>query len=241
MISANLRGGLGNQLFIVCAALALAERTHQRAVFVDAGAYGDRPAYWTSVFRALERVPVLPPLSVVGEAGFRFAPLAGTNVLLDGYFQSYLYFADFDVRPWLTLPAYPPRDATSLHFRRGDYKTWPALFPLLTVDYYRAALAHVQPTAVLYFCEEQDWEDVAPMVAMLADEFPVPFARADPALSDVEHLALMQSCSSHIIANSTFSWWGAFLARRDVVCYPALWLHGVDARDLCPSHWHRID
>jgi hypothetical protein len=50
----------------------------------------------------------------------------------------------------------------------------------------------------------------------------------------------MRSCRSHVIANSTFSWWGAFLARGDVVCYPARWLGGIDTQDLFPPHWHRI-
>jgi hypothetical protein len=239
MISANVRGGLGNQLFIVCTALALAARTGQQAVFADAASYGDRPAYWSSVFSGLTRGP-LPTLTPLRESGFRYAPLNGTNVMLDGYFQSYLYFIDFDVSRWLVLPEFPSRDATSVHFRRGDYKKWPDLHPLLTVDYYFKALQYVQPTSVLVFCEEQDWEDVEPMVAELQAEFPVPFERADPALSCVEHLALMRSCKSHVIANSTFSWWGAFLAGRDVVVYPARWLGGVDTRDLFPSHWHCI-
>jgi len=78
------------------------------------------------------------------------------------------------------------------------------------------------------------------MVDTLKAEFPVPFERADPALSCVEHLALMRSCKSHVIANSTFSWWGAYLAGRDVVVYPARWLGGIDTRDLFPPHWHCI-
>jgi len=241
MISARLRGGLGNQLFIVCAALALAARTGQSAVFERSACYGDRPAYWNSVFSALTCVPQLPQLRVLGETGFRFSPLAGTDVVLDGYFQSYLYFADVDVRSYLRLPTYPLSNATSVHFRRGDYKRWPALHPLLTEAYYRAALAHVRPTRVLFFCEDQDWEEVKPMVAALQEDFPVPFERADPTLSDVEHLALMRSCRSHVIANSTFSWWGAYLADSEMVCYPKTWLGGIDTRDLFPAHWHCIE
>lgn len=48
MISANVMGGLGNQLFIICTALAFAERTGQTAWFKDAINYGNRPAYWNS-------------------------------------------------------------------------------------------------------------------------------------------------------------------------------------------------
>jgi hypothetical protein len=234
MISAKLRGGLGNQLFMVCAALALAARTGQDAVFEDAESYGDRPSYW-NVF-LVRRVQHLPPLTLLQEKGFRYEPLSGTNVLLDGYFQSYMYFADFDVSQWLNLPLFPATDATSLHFRRGDYKKFPALHPLLTLDYYRAALAHVQPTHVLFFCEEHDWADVEPMVAALAAEFTVPFNRAEP-MRDVDHLALMRSCRSHVVANSTFSWWGAYLSGSNLVCYPAKWLGGIDTQDMFPPHW----
>jgi len=240
MISVVMRGGLGNQLFMVCTALALAARTGQRAVFEDAASYAERPAYWSTVFSTLPRIAALPPLTEVHEAGlFRYTPLAGTDLLLRGYFQSYLYFTEFDVRPWLTLPVQPPRKATSVHFRRGDYKVYPELYPLLAVDYYRAALATVAPTTVLFFCEEPDWDEVAPMVAVLQAEFHVPFERAAP-MNEIEHLALMRSCTSHVIANSTFSWWGAYLADSECVCYPAIWLYGLDSTQLCPPHWHCI-
>ena len=242
-ISVKLCGGLGNQLFMVCAALALAARTGQEAVFEFATEYGlpgntCRPSYFESVFRNLRCVESLPKhLMPLKESGFRYQPLTGNDVLLSGYFQSYLYFADYDVRHWLALPSYSACEATSVHFRRGDYKRWPDLHPLLALAYYRAALTRLKPDSVLIFCEEHDWEDVEPMVAELAAHFsPIPFNRADPALRDIDHLALMSSCRDHVVANSTFSWWGAFLGRGEV-CYPAVWLKGVDTRDLFPPEW----
>jgi len=245
MISIQLCGGLGNQLFMVCTALALAARTNQSIVFQYVEKYGDgscteRPSYWGTVFQRLPTTHVLPPLTLLKENGFRYEELHGTNVLLQGYFQSYLYFQDFDVRQWLTFPTYPPRNATSLHFRRGDYKHHPLIHPMQNVDYYSAALRHLKSTHVLFFCEEDDWGDVEPMVLELSNEHNIPFERA-PAMSDVEHLALMSSCQAHIIANSTFSWWGAYLnTRKGRVVYPSKWLGGVDTQDMFPPSWHRI-
>ena len=245
MISASLRGGLGNQLFIVCAALAHAERTGQSAVFEHALSYGERPAYWSSVFQRLTRVLLLPQLTRLAEDGFRYTKIEGRDVCLDGYFQSYLYFHDvFElVRPQLAFPHLVENASTSVHFRRGDYKKWPALYPLLDVEYYRAALQRINPESVLYFCEDADWEEVLPMVEALAFELCVPFARADPSLSDVEQLGIMRGCRHHVIANSTYSWWGAYLDHRNnsKTCYPARWLGlNIDAQDLCPPHWIRV-
>ena len=84
------------------------------------------------------------------------------------------------------------------------------------------------------------------MIILLKAEFPgITFLRADPLLEDWEQMILMSLCRHNIIANSTFSWWGAYLntSRQKMVIYPGTWFgpkikHGL--QDLFPGDWIKI-
>ena len=184
--------------------------------------------------------------------------------VLSGYFQSHIYFDEFfqTINRLLKIDDHKVRltnkyrklindeQPISMHFRLGDYKKLPEHYVILTVDYYRAALNHLSETntvtRVLYFCEDQDLEDVDAIIATLKSEIPlIVFVRADPLLEDWEQLILMSICRHNIIANSTFSWWGAYLniSRQKTVTYPAAWFGpklNHDTRDLFPADWVKI-
>ena len=55
-------------------------------------------------------------------------------------------------------------------------------------------------------------------------------------------MCLMSACSGNIIANSSFSWWGAWLNQRDnnTVIAPSKWVNGREMKDICPPEWIRI-
>jgi hypothetical protein len=186
--------------------------------------------------------------------------------ILNGYFQSFKYFNNYfqtinrllkidDIKVELTnnyRKLINDEQPASMHFRLGDYKKLPDHYIILSVDYYRAAvkcfLLTNTITKVLYFCEEQDLEDVKTTIAILEVEFPViEFIRADPQLEDWQQLILMSLCRYNIIANSTFSWWGAYLNtyRQKKVIYPARWFGPKlgkthDTKDLFPEDWIKI-
>lgn len=186
--------------------------------------------------------------------------------VLNGYFQSFKYFNNYfqtinrllkidDIKVELTnkyRKLINDEFPISMHFRLGDYKKLPEHYVILEVDYYRAALKYLlltnPVTNVLYFCEEQDLEDVEPIIDTLKAEFPnIKFIRADPELKDWEQLILMSLCRNNIIANSTFSWWGAYLNtyRQKKVIYPATWFGKKiqkthDTMDLFPVDWIKI-
>jgi hypothetical protein len=121
----------------------------------------------------------------------------------------------------------------------------------MTLEYYKRSLGLLllkEPNRrnILYFCEEEDVEDVNKTIANLKINYPtLNFIRASNDLSDWEQMILMSSCRDNIIANSSFSWWAAHLNMNPykIVCYPATWFGeaaGHDTRDLCPMDWNKI-
>ena len=143
------------------------------------------------------------------------------------------------------------KNCISMHFRLGDYKHLQQYHPLLPYKYYRKALRFIQNTTnesytILYFCEDIDIDDVLETIHKLTDEFPkYTFVRGVNTLEDWEQMLLMSCCHHNIIANSSFSWWGAYFNSWSdkIVCYPSIWF-GVaanhDTKDLCPPEWNRI-
>ncbi len=137
----------------------------------------------------------------------------------------------------------------------GDYKDKQEFHPILPLDYYVNALRKIKsdvPSKALVFCEKEDNEVVEGHIRLLREQFAhVTFAKVDDAVSDWKQLILMTCCNVNIIANSTFSWWGAHLNSdvNKVVFYPDTWFGpsiNNSVKDLFPSEWtevpcHKID
>lgn len=184
-----------------------------------------------------------------------------------GYFQSYLYFEESysEIRKLIGIDQIQTQvfkeNQTlletnyniSMHFRLGDYKNLQQYHPLMPYDYYYNALKHIlsnikdTTVQVLYFCEEKDNDIVSPIIKKLSLNFEgVLFTKAPDKIPDWKQMLLMSCCDSHIIANSSFSWWGAYFNEKTnkYVCYPELWfgpsMHDKDVRDLFPPSWHKI-
>jgi hypothetical protein len=194
----------------------------------------------------------------------------GQNILFDGYFQSPKYFEDVYPTIYHTLRIAEKQEmvrkkmanfdltnAVSMHFRLGDYKYLPNHHPILTKEYYVNALKHISLyspktiTNVLYFYQNEDNEDiqkVQKIIRVLKETFPsIQFTSIlSSRLVDWEEMLAMSCCTHHIIANSTFSWWGAYLNidPNKIVCYPSTWFgHALthNTRDLFPMEWIRIN
>ena len=139
----------------------------------------------------------------------------------------------------------------SAHFRFGDYKKYPNIYTLLTAKYYKNALNYIlkdglKEIKVLYFCENDSLNEVNEIIVSLTNDFPqITFIRADSQLEDWEQMLLMSLCQHNIIANSTFSWWGAYLNTNPakIVCYPDQWFSPEakkDTSDLFLDDWKKI-
>jgi Glycosyl transferase family 11 len=184
-----------------------------------------------------------------------FEALFGSTYLI-GYWQSYRYFEDSaeQIRRELR-PKQPPSEvnrmwhsrieacnSVCLHVRRGDYLGDQADSPIVCgLSYYREAMQHVSrfvtAPKLFVFSDDIGWCRSA-------------FASTDAAFVDVNgpddaiyDLYLMATCRHHIIANSSLSWWGAWLARHpeQIVIAPQPWLPGADTdRDLLPTQWIKL-
>ena len=87
---------------------------------------------------------------------------------------------------------------------------------------------------VLYFCENESITEVEEIIHSLKNTFYyIQFVRAEPELEDWEQMLLMSLCEHNIIANSSFSWWGAYLNSNSckIVCYPEQWFRPETNKD----------
>ena len=178
------------------------------------------------------------------------------NSYLSGYWQSESYFqaaeqvirSDFTFKPALNLRNVELAEqigqvnAVSLHVRRGDYannKKTNATHGLCSLDYYRMAIQHVaqrvdQPHFFI-FSDDQSWAK-----EYLKIEFPCRYIDHNQGIESYNDMRLMSLCKHHIIANSSFSWWGAWLNANQskIVVGPKKWFaSNKNTSDLLPSSW----
>lgn len=179
------------------------------------------------------------------------------NSYLHGYWQSERYFTNISghIREaFQTIPAPSVENAAiaervaatssiSLHVRRGDYLALGA-HGVCSEAYYNAALDHIAPQlgmapTVFVFSDDPQWAH---------DNLPLPFEKVVVDINgpetDYEDLRLMSLCDHNIIANSSFSWWGAWLNPNPdkIIAAPATWFaaKGMQNPDILPESWQRI-
>jgi hypothetical protein len=280
MITCHLRGGLGNQLFQIFTTIAYAIQQSQPFFFLNNYQLGNgqngvtiRYTYWETF---LDRLKIflkndiqISNMLTVSETSFNYDKLPQhtvKDIMLYGYFQSYLYFDEFKDTIFKLIKIDSKKNilnqtvnidfknTISLHFRLGDYKRYPDVHPILPVSYYSNALQYLLYettnltciTNVLYFCEDGDLNEVIEMINELKSVYPeLVFERAEPLLFDWEQLLLMSLCKYNVIANSTFSWWGAYFNENigKKICYPSVWFGPKAAhntKDLFPKDWNKI-
>ena len=260
--------GLGNQLFLIFATLAYARRTNQTPWFKFKSDYSTRQAYWNTLFSALlplVKTDYVNPTRVHMESSLGYQPISESAPLRDGlygYFQSEKYFKkEFEsiyqqmkigekreeLRKRLIFD--PKNTYISLHFRLGDYSK--AGLDILPLSYYEYSLEHmvkhVPSCHILVFYEKNDETTIKGYLSTLKSRFPtVTFHSIHTfcgPLQDWEEMLAMSCCDHHIIANSTFSWWGAYFnpSVSKQVMYPKQWFKRVAyPTDIGPETWTAI-
>lgn len=201
----------------------------------------------------------------VKEKQFQFDPQIlkiGKDAYFDGFWQTEKYFKDIEniLRKEVTVKT-PLQgkdaetakeiEATSsvmMHIRRGDYVTNKGTneyHGTCEPDHYRKALAiiaeKVSNPHIFVFSDDHDW-----VKNNIIFEYPTTYVDHNKADKNYEDLRLMSLCKHHIIANSSFSWWGAWLSQNPnkVVVGPMKWFNNPkkksDTTDVLPNNWISI-
>jgi hypothetical protein len=216
-------------------------------------------------FTGLSRISSAVPIPGVwfgldlAEIAVKKALGSGRNSVLWGFYQGEKYFAEnkeavraaFRFRSPLAGEAAElaqkirQGNSISLHVRRGDYTLpkYEKLYGMTDMSYYERAIAHmaehVSSPHFFVFSNDVSW-------CREHMKLPFPTVYADDASrgpKDSFHMELMSLCKHHIIANSSFSWWGAWLNRHPdkIVIAPKRWhADGTPGDDIVPASWIRI-
>ena len=306
LTTAEIMGGLGNQLFQIFALLAYSLKNRSLFYFsTNPIHHGERKkTYWdTALLQNLKPFVKAPPANnqprILPEQGFHFQTFPfydEGHIHLFGYFQSFKYFQDQQEKIFRLLNIQECQEkirtntsassttynnnTIAVHFRVGDYKNLPNHHPIMSLAYYTKALRQFMedtkdsPTytiyPILYFCEKDDQDYVetnfiTPLKENPKFKYKFSFECIDHNLSDWEQMMTMSLCKYFIIANSTFSWWGAYFGgniksslqnetndtnetldkSKHYVYYPSTWFGAAmgykNMSDFFPPHWHKIN
>lgn len=188
------------------------------------------------------------------------------NIYLEGYFQSENYFREclasllqeFSLRPEYAraINSFGQHikelhNPVSLHVRRGDYVSdtkISALHNICTIEYYQRALTAIKSRLgecdLVIFSDDVTW--VRENLRLGNNVFYVSGEQTTSGerLTAPQELILMSQCQHHIISNSTFSWWGAYLNQQSdkIVVAPELWNRSriYSHKNILPPSWLRI-
>jgi len=264
MISTELMGGIGNMMFQIAAIEAMGQQIGVPVYFADALKTIDRlstAAPWTthsheylSIFKNFrwdKNLDIAEPPERVVRVPFayrHFIPENNTRYI--GYFQSERYFEN--QRQYL-LNLFTPSDMVverlskydylfdiptcSVHVRRGNYLSLSHIHTVLDMNYYRRALSHKAVQMIgrfIVFSDDIQW---------CKSNF---VGKKLVFIEDIDYICmfLMSRCDHHIIANSSFSWFGAWLGsnpdKRTIG--PQQWFNNDNkkAKDIIPWHWETV-
>ncbi|MFZ6015902.1 MAG: alpha-1,2-fucosyltransferase [Patescibacteria group bacterium] len=179
------------------------------------------------------------------------------TVYLNGYWQNERYFkeirnellneftlkVDFNIENTDVFKRANTQKSVAIHFRRGEDQLSKPMYGVPPIQYYYDALNYINDSLgggahAIIFTNDPEWvkNNYKPDIS---HEFAI-----DSNLTDFQELSLMAACSNHIIANSTFSWWGAWLGQevnKNVIA-PKTWLSNnqYDTVGLYLSNWIRM-
>lgn len=256
MVITKIQGGLGNQMFQWAYGKALSIK-HNTDLLLDVGYYSNQGIDTPRKFDLINfpnltyKQPQLENKNIVQvNDNFYYSDLKydeNYNYFLNGFWQSEKYFIDIEeiIRKELAIDKETEEklknniigNCVSLHIRRTDYVTSNGYHPVLTMDYYHLALEIIENyDNVLIFSDDVEWcKNNLSFKNMVFIE----------NNTNIEDLWLMSLCNHNIIANSSFSWWGAWLNNNTdkIVIAPKKWFGeytNLNEKDIIPNKWLKI-
>jgi len=255
MITCSLMGGLGNQLFQTAVTLSLSLDNNMIPIFPPNPHQGcsRKINYNDTYFHRLERIKSQLNFKIFVENGFSYKPIqvSDDNINLRGYFQSEKYFEKHKkyILNTLVLPnkmiidlnnkykhIIECENTVSIHVRRGDYLGLQHVHYVQTLDYYQEAIKKFpEDSMFVIFSDDIHWCKEIPLFKHLKN---VQFIQD----IDYNELYIMSRCKHNIIANSTFSWWAAYMNPNvnKIIIAPKIWFGPKgpnDLQDLIPPSW----
>jgi hypothetical protein len=230
-----------------------------------------RPTYWDTFLSNLSKFTYNDSINLPvyrEKTFFKYdtIPFIQQDFKLFGYYQSYKYFENqyeniiklikIDERKENLKQKYSNyfknKKPISLHFRIGDYVKNLAMHPVLEIEYYIKSINFLKDKInelennnyILIFGEFNDKEKIEEYIKTIKNKFPnLEILICDYNIEDYEQMLLMSLCQHNIIANSSFSWWGAYFNNNSekIVCYPSIWNGSTnETQDLFPKNWNKI-
>lgn len=261
----GLFGSLGNQMFQLAATLSLGRDLEMEVVIPRRGNYFE--ASYERIVNYIDEGLNLDLnylessdeiSNTVNEECFNYFDIKKEidntkNTSIEGYFQSYKYFQHNDDLIKSKFLNFKPiiqsktneiavqlpynKELTAIHVRRGDYVDKQDYHTLLPISYYEAAKKEIgENQSYVVFSDDIDW-----CKSNFSDDHF--FIESGNAFAD---LGLMACCDNFIIANSSFSWWGAWLAwnNKKKVIAPKNWFgprnKNLSTKDLIPELWIQL-
>lgn len=228
MLAVELNGGLGNQMFQLAAGETIANETNRTFCIVDAKSPTTAHTsnnYFDSVLSTWSTAPRLKiPYENIHERSFEkpdWQLPENASVCLHGYFQNWRYIPPTFLSR-IRLPMCLPIQGAFLHIRGGDYVNHWLHDIGLAQGYYQRAIQMFPPGTHFYiFTNDPVYAKRQPVLQSI----PHTFIDSD----EITSLAQMAACTEGgICANSSFSWWGAFLNPNRTIVMPNKWFN--DAR-----------
>ena len=227
MLTVKLQGGLGNQLFQLAAVETIAYETDRKVYLLakntppSAHSAAD---YFSTIFSKFNEYPIVDQSYAIAQEPSYVKQnwnslLPEGPVCLQGYFQNWRYVSP-DFMDKLTFPHCPLLDGAFIHIRGGDYVNhW--LHHVDLTSYYENAIQRFPSTTHFYiFTNDINYAKTFSFLSKIQHTF----VNEDEVMS----LTMMSKCAKGgICANSTFSWWGAYLNPNRTIVIPSKWSHDI--------------
>ncbi len=222
-----------------------------------------QPGIMEKLIGKIRQRPPTKPKSFIKEKHYHFDPnilKCSDNIYLDGYWQSEKYFKNIshilkeELTPIneqtgkdkLIADQILNSESVSIHLRRGDYITnsiTNQYHGICTTKYFLKCIENITRKVsnpnFFVFSDDPDW-----CRKNLKIQYPITIINHNSADNNYQDLRLMSQCNHNIIANSSFSWWGAWLNNNPekIVYAPKNWFNNPknDTSDLIPSDWSTI-